>query len=49
MILVDRHIHSTFSDGANTPEEIVQEAINRQMTTIGFSDHSYLSLMSAFA
>ena len=42
MILVDRHIHSTFSDGANTPEEIVQEAINRQMTTIGFSDHSYL-------
>lgn len=42
MILVDRHIHSTFSDGANTPEEIVQEAINRKMTEIGFSDHSYV-------
>ncbi len=42
MILVDRHIHSTFSDGANTPEEIVQEAINRKMTTIGLSDHSYV-------
>ena len=38
MILVDRHIHSTFSDGENTPEEIVQEAIKRKMTEIGFSD-----------
>ncbi len=37
----DLHIHSTFSDGKNTPEEIVREAVRRGMDTIGFSDHSY--------
>ena len=42
MILCDKHIHSTFSDGANTPEEIILEALGRGMKTIGFSDHSFL-------
>ena len=37
----DLHVHTTFSDGKNTPEEIVLEAIRRGMDTIGFSDHSY--------
>ena len=36
----DLHVHTTFSDGKNTPEEIVLEAIRRGMDTIGFSDHS---------
>lgn len=35
------HVHSTFSDGANTPEEIVQAAIAQGMLAIGFSDHGY--------
>jgi histidinol-phosphatase (PHP family) len=38
---VDYHIHSTFSDGKNTPEEIILKAIDKGMTEIGFSDHSY--------
>lgn len=35
------HTHSTFSDGANTPEEIVLSAIDKNFVSIGFSDHSH--------
>ena len=38
---IDLHVHTTFSDGKNTPEEVVLEAIARKMDVIGFSDHSY--------
>lgn len=41
MILSDFHIHSSFSDGNNTPEEMVKKAIENGMKEIGFSDHSY--------
>lgn len=34
------HTHTTFSDGANTVDEMVQTAIAQGMTVIGFSDHS---------
>ncbi len=43
MILSDLHTHTTFSDGDNTPEEMVTRAIGLGMATIGFSDHSYTS------
>lgn len=35
------HIHSTYSDGKNTPEEIVLAAIEKGLMSIGFSDHGY--------
>ena len=35
------HTHSTFCDGADTPEETVLEAISRGMNCLGFSSHSY--------
>ena len=38
----DLHVHSTFSDGENTPEEMVLSAISLGLDTIGFSDHSYM-------
>ena len=41
--LCDYHVHTTFSDGKNTPEEMVRAAINKGMSEIGFSDHSYVS------
>lgn len=41
MALIDLHVHTIFSDGVNTPEEMVQAAIVKRMDTIGFSDHSY--------
>lgn len=37
----DFHIHSTFSDGKCTPEELVLAAIEKGMSHIGLSDHSY--------
>ena len=37
----DFHVHTTFCDGINTPEEIVISAISRGMDKIGFSGHSY--------
>ena len=41
MIKTDFHMHTCFSDGANTPEEMVLQAIKLNMDKIGFSDHSY--------
>lgn len=37
----DLHVHTTFSDGADTPEEMVRAALEKGLTAIGFSDHSY--------
>lgn len=42
MICANFHTHTTFSDGAQTPEEMVKAALSLQMTAIGFSDHSPL-------
>ncbi len=36
------HTHTTFCDGADTPEELVAEAICLGCPEIGFSGHSYL-------
>ena len=36
------HIHSTYADGKDTPEEIIQEAIKRGYDSIGFSEHSFM-------
>ena len=42
MKLSTYHLHTTFSDGENTAEEMILEAIARKCPEIGFSDHSYL-------
>ncbi len=34
------HTHTTFSDGKNTAEEMVQKAIALDFVSLGFSDHS---------
>ena len=34
------HTHSTFCDGAGTPEEMVVSALERGFATLGFSSHS---------
>ena len=38
-MLANFHTHSTFSDGRQTPEEIVLSAIEKGFNAIGFSDH----------
>ena len=37
----DFHVHTIFSDGKNTAEEMVKAAIARGMTRLGFSDHAH--------
>lgn len=39
MILRSYHTHSSFCDGSNTVEEMVQSAISAGMQTLGFSGH----------
>ena len=41
MITRDLHVHTVFSDGKSTPEQVVLSAIEKGLSTIGFSDHSY--------
>ena len=38
----DLHIHTVFSDGADTPEQCIITAVNMGLKEIGFSDHSYI-------
>ena len=41
MILSDFHVHSTWSDGKSTLDEIAEEACARGIRRLGFSDHGY--------
>lgn len=41
--MFDLHTHTTFSDGRNSPEEMVLSAIDRGLSVLGISDHSYTS------
>lgn len=41
--MTDLHMHSTFSDGAHTPEEMIEEGIRRGLCCIGLSDHAWAS------
>ena len=38
--MFDLHMHTTWSDGENTPEEMIREAIQLGLETVGISDHS---------
>ena len=38
-LTVDLHIHSTFSDGAFTPEEIVKHASKKGLAAVSITDH----------
>ena len=38
-MLVDLHMHSTFSDGRLTPTELVQQAIEQHLGVIALTDH----------
>ena len=43
------HTHSSFCDGRQTPEQIVQAAIRQGLTGIGFSSHSPIPYENDFA
>ena len=41
-MMLDLHMHSTFSDGRHSPEEMIQEGLRRGLSVIGISDHSFV-------
>lgn len=43
MILANFHSHTTFCDGKNTPEEMVETALSLGMFALGFSGHAYIA------
>lgn len=40
--LISIHNHSTYSDGKNTPEEMINAAIEAGIEVFGFSEHSFV-------
>lgn len=42
-MLFNFHTHTTFSDGKNTPSEVVEYAIKQGFGAVGFSDHAFTS------
>lgn len=46
---IDTHIHSTYSDGTLTPEEIVKEAKEKRLDLIALTDHNTLNGDTEFA
>jgi histidinol-phosphatase (PHP family) len=47
--LQNLHMHSTFCDGRDTPEETVKAALEKGFSAIGFSSHSYMYYSPHFA
>ncbi|MBI2786991.1 MAG: PHP domain-containing protein [Legionella longbeachae] len=51
--MIDLHCHSNFSDGALSPEELIQKAQNEQLKCLSLTDHDtvagYTSLLQAAA
>ncbi len=41
-MLANYHTHTIFSDGKNTPEELINYAIEKGFKSLGFSDHSFV-------
>lgn len=48
MILKDLHVHTDFSDGLCSHEEVVLSAIAGGVTTLGFSDHSFTAYDTSY-
>ena len=44
MIKTNFHTHTTFCDGKDTPEQMVETAIEKGFTALGFSGHAYFVL-----
>lgn len=48
-ILSNVHTHTTYCDGKNTPEEMIQAAIEKGFRCLGFSSHGYTSFDESYA
>ncbi len=46
--MIDLHMHSTYSDGTNTPEELVRKALGKGLTAIALTDHDTIDGIAEF-
>ena len=46
--MTDLHTHTIYSDGKNTPEEMINAAIDMGVKVIGISDHSYTAFDESY-
>ena len=44
----DLHLHTVYSDGENTAEDMIRAAIRAGLTTVGISDHAYTSFDESY-
>jgi len=42
-LMIDLHCHSTFSDGALSPEELIQKALKQQIVCLSLTDHDTIA------
>lgn len=46
--MIDLHVHSTFSDGSLTPEQLVERALDMGLTAIALTDHDSTDGIDSF-
>ncbi len=46
--MIDLHTHSTFSDGTLTPEELVQKAVESELSALALTDHDTVAGLPRF-
>ncbi len=49
MIKTNFHTHTKYSDGRDTPTEMIEEAIAKGFKALGFSDHTYTHKRESYA
>jgi len=47
--LQNLHTHTTYCDGVNTPEEMLEIAIKKGFSSLGFSGHSYMAYSPSYS
>ena len=48
MIFSNLHTHTIFSDGKGSLRDNIESAINKGMTSLGFSDHSFTACDTSY-
>ncbi|MDX1797138.1 MAG: PHP domain-containing protein, partial [Candidatus Lokiarchaeia archaeon] len=47
-MMIDLHLHSTASDGSDTPSQLINQAIDLKLKAIAITDHDTISNLEEF-
>ncbi len=48
MMMIDLHLHSTGSDGTDTPSQIIDKALDLKLKAIALTDHDTIASIEEF-